>query len=179
MDNKSNPEIKLYGAAGCHKTNYYKLVLEEIGLPFQFLDVEANEVHAEELRGLYENRKLNFPTITIGKKKLRNPHKEDINKWLNKLIPSRLPIVHDLKNHKFSMDIIGEEARVAYNLREGKMYLVHSEVPYNLRGQGIGKVLVEKTFEKLTEEGYQAVAICSYIRAVAKRSEKWNSILGQ
>jgi len=89
------PNIKLYGAEGCHKTKYYQLVLDEMGLPWEFLDVEANDNHAEELRGLYENRKLNFPTITIGEKKLRNPYKEDIEKWLNKLMPIRLPIEHN------------------------------------------------------------------------------------
>ena len=84
------PTIKLYGAAGCHKSNYYRLLLDKIRLPYQFLDVEDNESYAEELRSLYENSKLNFPTITIGKKKLRNPSKEELEKWLNKLIPSRL-----------------------------------------------------------------------------------------
>jgi uncharacterized protein len=171
------PKIKLYGADGCHKTNYYKLVLDEIGLPYEFLDVEANEDHAEELRGLYENRKLNFPTITIGKKKLRNPYKEDIIKWMNKLIPSRLNIVHDKENTRFTLDINGELAKVEYTLRDGKMYLVHSEVPYNLRGRGIGKVLVEKTFEKLTEENYTTVAVCSYIKVVKNRSDYWNGII--
>lgn len=169
------PKIKLYGADGCHKTHYYQLLLDKTGLPYEFLDVEANIDHAEELRGLYSNRKLNFPTITIGKKKLRNPYKEDIEKWLNKLIPSRLDIVHEKENRRFTLDINGEMAKVAYNIRDGKMYLNHSEVPYNLRGQGIGKVLVEKTFEQLTKEGYTAVAICSYIRAIAQRSEHWNT----
>jgi predicted GNAT family acetyltransferase/glutaredoxin len=171
------PKIKLYGADCCHKTNYYKLVLDEIGLPYEFLDVEANEDHAEELRGLYENRKLNFPTITIGKKKLRNPYKEDIIKWMNKLIPSRLNIVHDKEKTRFTFDINGELAKVEYDLRDGKMYLVHSEAPYNLRGRGIGKVLVEKTFEKLTEENYTAVAMCSYIKVVKNRSDYWNGII--
>lgn len=169
------PKIKLYGADGCHKTHYYQLLLDKTGLPYEFLDVESNIDHAEELRGLYSNRKLNFPTITIGKKKLRNPYKEDIEKWLNKLIPSRLDIVHEKENRRFTLDINGEMAKVAYNIRDGKMYLNHSEVPYNLRGQGIGKVLVEKTFEQLTKEGYTAVAICSYIRAIAQRSEHWNT----
>ena len=59
---KGIPTIKLYGAEGCHKTNYYKLLLNDTKLPYQFLDVEQNKDHAEELRGLYENRKLNFPT---------------------------------------------------------------------------------------------------------------------
>lgn len=169
------PKIKLYGADGCHKTHYYQLLLDKTGLPYEFLDVESNIDHAEELRGLYSNRKLNFPTITIGKKKLRNPYKEDIEKWLNKLIPSRLDIVHEKENRRFTLDINGEMAKVAYNIRDGKMYLNHSEVPYNLRGQGIGKVLVEKTFEQLTKEGYTAVAICSYIRVIAQRSEHWNT----
>ncbi len=174
---KNIPEIKLYGENGCHKTHYYQLVLDEIGLPYKFLDVVENEDHAEELRGLYENGKLNFPTITIGKKKLRNPYKEDIIKWMNKLIPSRLNIIHDKEIQRFTLDINGELARVDYTLRDGKMYLVHSEVPYNLRGQGIGKVLVEKTFEKLTEEKYSAVAVCSYIKAVKNRSEYWKEII--
>lgn len=171
------PAIKLFGADGCHKTHYYKLVLDDIGLPYTFLDVEANQDHAEELRGLYENRKLNFPTITIGEKKLRNPYKEEIIKWMNKLIPSRLEIQHEKENSRFTIDINGEIAKIDYRLRDGKMYLEHSEVPRNLRGQGIGKVLVEKTFEKLTEENYKAVAVCSYIRAVKNRSEHWKSII--
>jgi predicted GNAT family acetyltransferase len=169
------PKIKLFGADGCHKTHYYQLMLDKTGLPYEFLDVEANEDHAEELRGLYTNQKLNFPTITIGKKKLRNPYKEGIEKWLNKLIPSRLDIVHDKENRRFTLDINGESAKVDYSLGGGKIHLTHSEVPYNLRGQGIGKVLVEKTFEQLTKEGFKAVAVCSYIRAVAKRSEHWNT----
>ncbi len=170
-------KTKLYGADGCHKTHYYQLVLDKTGLPYEFLDVEINKDHAEELRGLYTNRKLNYPTITIGKKKLRNPYKEDIEKWLNKLIPSRLDIVHDKKNMRFTLDINGELAKVDYSLGGGKMHLTHSEVPFNLRGIGIGKVLVEKTFEQLTKEGYTAVAVCSYIRAVARRSEIWRNII--
>lgn len=80
-----NSEIKLYGTERCHKTQYYKTVLDEKGLDFLFLDIEANERFAEELKSLYENRKLNFPTITIGKKKLRNPSDKDLDKWLEKL----------------------------------------------------------------------------------------------
>ena len=78
-------EIKLYGTENCHKTQYYRHVFEEIKLPYLFLDVVKNTSQADELRGLYENRKLNFPTITIDTKKLRNPKKEELYKWLYKL----------------------------------------------------------------------------------------------
>lgn len=171
------PEIKLYGAEHCHKTNYYKLILDETKLPYTFLDVEQNKDYAEELRNLYENGKLNFPTITIGKKKLRNPYKEELIKWLYKLIPSMAKIKHDKENKQFVLPINDEVAKVEYVLKNDIMYLVHSEVPFNLRGRGIGEELVLQTFEKLTEEGYKAVAVCSYIKAVKNKNEYWKNII--
>ncbi|RXJ49891.1 GNAT family N-acetyltransferase [Gelidibacter gilvus] len=88
-----------------------------------------------------------------------------------------MKVIHDKDKRQFTMEVDGEDATVDYTLKDGKMYLEYSEVPFNIRGQGIGKVLVEKTFEKLTEEGYQAVAVCDYIKSVARNSEKWNAII--
>ena len=81
----AHSEIKLFGAARCHKTQYYQEFFNDRSLDYSFLDVELNNDHAEELRDLYENRKLNFPTITIGEKKLRNPSDKELIKWLKKL----------------------------------------------------------------------------------------------
>ncbi|MDO5968538.1 glutaredoxin domain-containing protein [Flavivirga aquimarina] len=77
--------IKLYGAERCHKTQYYKAFLETRNLDYMFLDVETNGAFADELRSLYENRKLNFPTITIGDKKLRNPSDKELDKYIANL----------------------------------------------------------------------------------------------
>ena len=76
--------IKLYGSAKCHKTLYYKNYFDRLAISFEFLDVVVNSKHAIELRSLYESGKLNFPTITIGNKKLRNPSDKELEKWLNK-----------------------------------------------------------------------------------------------
>ena len=76
-------EIKLFGSAKCHKTNYYIDLLVKKNLPYQFLDVTQNDEAADELRALYTNGKLNFPTITIGSKKLRNPSNLELEKWLS------------------------------------------------------------------------------------------------
>ena len=75
--------IKLYGTERCHKTKYYKTFLKTRNLDYAFLDVEQYEENAEELRNLYENRKLNFLTITINTKKLRNPSDKDLLKWID------------------------------------------------------------------------------------------------
>ena len=78
--------IKLFGSERCHKTLSYKIFFETQNLDYVFLDVEENKGFAEVLRNLYENRKLNFPTITIGEKKLRNPSEKDLIKWIEKLV---------------------------------------------------------------------------------------------
>ncbi|OEK07809.1 NrdH-redoxin [Flavivirga aquatica] len=85
---KPKVNIKLYGAERCHKTQYYKTFLETRDLDYVFLDVEVNDDYAEKLRQLYDNGKLNFPTITIGGKRLRNPSDKDLGKWLSKLTTS-------------------------------------------------------------------------------------------
>ena len=77
--------IKLFGTESCHKTQYYKTFLETRNLGYAFLDIKKNKLFAEELRNLYENRKLNFPTITINNKKLRNPSDKDLIKWIDTL----------------------------------------------------------------------------------------------
>ncbi|MFC5045248.1 N-acetyltransferase [Aquimarina hainanensis] len=165
---KAIPLIKLFGAAHCHKTHYYKLILEELKLPYLFLDVEEDEHAAKELRLLYENKKLNYPTITIGSKKLRNPYKDELIKWIYKLIPQLIPIQHDQENEEFLLPINEEIARITYYTKENKLYLTHSEVPYNLRGRGIGSVLVEKTLKKIEEEGLCAIAVCPFIKKIQR-----------
>lgn len=78
--------IRVYGAERCHKTQYYLNFLQERNLSFIFLDVEKDEIYAKELRALYESGKLNFPTILIKDKRLRNPRDKELEKWLSKLV---------------------------------------------------------------------------------------------
>ena len=77
--------ITLYGADRCHKTQHYLRFLKEHQLDFVFLDVEKDEESAKELKSLYTTGRLNFPTITIDAKKLRNPSDAELLKWIEKL----------------------------------------------------------------------------------------------
>lgn len=81
---ETNVKVKLYGTERCHKTRYYKTFFEARNINYVLLDVESDANHAKALRNLYESKKLNFPTITIGDKKLRNPSDSELEKWLNK-----------------------------------------------------------------------------------------------
>ncbi|NIJ46352.1 hypothetical protein FHR24_002839 [Wenyingzhuangia heitensis] len=88
-----------------------------------------------------------------------------------------MEIEHQKEKNRYVLNIDGAIAKVEYSIKNDLMYLTHSEVPASLRGQGIGKKLVEKTFTKLTQEGFKAVAVCSYVKAIAQRSQKWKNII--
>lgn len=88
-----------------------------------------------------------------------------------------MEIEHQKEKNRFVLNVDGDIAIVEYSIKNEIMYLTYSEVPSNLRGQGVGKILVEKTFEQLTKEGYKAVAICSYVKLIAERSNKWKDII--
>ena len=72
----------------------------------------------------------------------------------------------------FVMKVGDDFARIKYEEKGNCFYLTHSEVPEHLRGKGIGKELVEKTFDYLHHNKIKAIAVCSYIRAIAVRSNK-------
>lgn len=84
-------------------------------------------------------------------------------------------LIHDTENNRFNLQLENEEtAYVSYKKNGNHLDLTYSEVPTSLRGKGIGKELVIKTFEKIEEDGYTATAYCSYIRAVATRDPYWS-----
>ncbi|MDT7830932.1 glutaredoxin domain-containing protein [Flavobacteriaceae bacterium S356] len=73
----------IYGADRCHKTQHYIRFFKDHNIDFVFLDVEKNDTYAAALRSLYTNGKLNFPTITLDHKKLRNPSDAELLKWID------------------------------------------------------------------------------------------------
>ncbi|MCB0382562.1 MAG: N-acetyltransferase [Psychroserpens sp.] len=71
----------------------------------------------------------------------------------------------------------GGKAIVSYTKNGNHLNLIHSEVPTHLRGQGIGKELVLKTFDAIRKEGFTATAHCSYIKAVRQRNPLYADVI--
>jgi hypothetical protein len=78
------------------------------------------------------------------------------------------PFRHHPDKSQFTLDWNGHTAFVDYEIRQDKWFLLHAEVPVALRGQGVGQVLVEKTYAYLREHGIQSLPVCSYIQALVK-----------
>jgi predicted GNAT family acetyltransferase len=143
--------------------------------------VENDEENARELQSLYQSSKLKYPTLRIGTKRLRNPSIKNLEKWLDKMTPEpssdTSTLIHDENRRQFRMPIENGIGAVRYERRDNTLFLIHAEVPFELRGQGHGKVLVVKTLEYIERKSWKAEAVCPYIKAVVRRSEKWSKLV--
>ena len=86
---------------------------------------------------------------------------------------TNLPLVNNTENHNFEMFVDGHRAFIDYQLRGDKMFLIHTEVPVELEGQGVAPALVEKVFQYMEEHGLKAVPYCAYIKTWLKRHPDW------
>ena len=90
-------------------------------------------------------------------------------------------VIHDKENSLLYLEAEGARAHIDYKIRKDRMYLTHPEVPIELRGNGIGKILVEKSLEKLLEEDYdkeyKIIPKCSFIKYVVAKSPRWREIV--
>ena len=86
-------------------------------------------------------------------------------------------ISNDAAAQQFYLLADGHKAFIDYSKNNGRYQLLHSEVPEALRGQGIGRILVERTFNAIANVGETAFARCGYIRQVAKNSGQWEGVI--
>ena len=79
---------------------------------------------------------------------------------------------------RFELHTEGSVAFIDYILNnENIMFLTHTEVPKELGGKGIGKILVQKSLEFLEENNYKLAPLCPFVAAYLKKNPDWGFLL--
>ena len=66
--------------------------------------------------------------------------------------------------NRFEMPLDGEALAVSYcKIEDGRVVLLHTEVPQELSGQGLASRLAHGVFEALRRDGRRAVAKCPFM----------------
>lgn len=73
---------------------------------------------------------------------------------------------------------LGDDLAVAdYRIVDGRVVLLHTEVPQSLSGRGVGSRLARGVFEILRGRGQRAVARCPFMAAYASRHPEYVVLL--
>ena len=70
---------------------------------------------------------------------------------------------------RFELHADGRLAELAYRIRADRLVLVHTEVPVELEGRGIGARLVTAAVDRAAREGLTLVPLCPFARGWLER----------
>lgn len=74
-------------------------------------------------------------------------------------------VIDNPAEHRFQMALDGEDIAAAYYRidENGRVVLIHTEVPYEYSGRGIGTRLATGVFDLIRASGRKAVLKCSFM----------------
>lgn len=84
-----------------------------------------------------------------------------------------IELTDNVQTARFELALQGEIAFIDYKKKSGKLYLIHTEVPTKLEGNGVGTALVEKTLRYAKENNLQVVPLCSFVQSYLHKHPEW------
>lgn len=89
-----------------------------------------------------------------------------------------LKVERDESRHRFEIRSGEHRAVLVYrDAADGALVLVHTEVPSELQGQGLGGQLAQAAFEYARSAGRKVVVVCPYVKAWLARHPEYRELL--
>jgi predicted GNAT family acetyltransferase len=79
--------------------------------------------------------------------------------------------------HRFELHSGELMARLDYRLENRTIVLVHTEVPAEFAGLGVGAKLVKAALEYARQSGLAVVPLCSFAAAYLRRNKQYQALL--
>jgi uncharacterized protein len=74
-------------------------------------------------------------------------------------------VVDNTDRHRLEVRIDDHVAHLDYTLHDGRLTLVHTEVPEALGGRGLGGILVQAALDKAIAGGFVVVVVCPFAKS--------------
>ena len=79
--------------------------------------------------------------------------------------------------HRFELDADGGTAVMYYRLEPGVITLMHTEVPPELGGKGVGSQLIKGALDQVRAEGLKVIAQCPFVKAYIEKHPDYADLL--
>jgi len=86
-------------------------------------------------------------------------------------------IVNNRIEHRYELSAEGHLAATYYELAGGVITFVHTEVPPELGGKGIGSKLIKGALDQVRADGLKVIAKCEFVKGYIGKHPKYADLL--
>ena len=86
-------------------------------------------------------------------------------------------VVNNTAKHRYELSVDGHIAATYYTLADGVITFVHTEVPPELGGKGVGSKLIKGALDQVRAAGLTVVAQCPFVKAYIEKHPEYQDML--
>jgi predicted GNAT family acetyltransferase len=86
-------------------------------------------------------------------------------------------VVNNAAHHRFELEVEGHLAATYYKIADGVITFIHTEVPEELGGKGVGSKLVKGALDQVRSKGLKVVAQCPFVKAYIDKHGEYADLL--
>jgi len=86
-------------------------------------------------------------------------------------------VVNNKAQHRYELTVEGHLAATYYTVSDGVITFVHTEVPPELGGKGVGSRLVKGALDQVRAEGLKVIAECPFVHSYIGKHPEYANLL--
>jgi predicted GNAT family acetyltransferase len=86
-------------------------------------------------------------------------------------------VVNNVEKHRYELAVDGHIAATYYEIADGVITFVHTEVPPELGGKGIGSQLIKGALDQVRSQGLKVIAQCPFVKAYIGKHAEYADLL--
>jgi predicted GNAT family acetyltransferase len=86
-------------------------------------------------------------------------------------------IINNRPHHRYELTVEGHLAATYYSVADGVITFLHTEVPPELGGKGIGSKLIKGALAQVRADGLMVIAQCPFVKAYIEKHPEYADLL--
>jgi hypothetical protein len=86
-------------------------------------------------------------------------------------------VVNNVQKHRYELAVDGHLAAAYYTIADGVVTFVHTEVPAELGGKGVGSQLIKGALDQVRAAGLKVIAQCPFVKAYIGKHAEYADLL--
>lgn len=86
-------------------------------------------------------------------------------------------VVNNRNEHRYELVTEGHLAATYYELADRVITFVHTEVPPELGGRGIGSKLIKGALDQVRADGFKVIATCEFVKGFIGKHPNYADLL--